>query len=278
MIPAAESLRPLPLKTQETGESSVRTLVEENALVVIGRRGCCMCHVVKRLLLGLGVNPAVLEIDEEKEEEVMSELKRIGVDGRRETVKLPAVYIGGRLFGGLDRVMATHISGRTSALELNKWAEDHTNGLIKDLLPPGSVSSLTRCVFGNALYFKGAWEVPFGKSYTKDKEFHLFSGTSMSVPFMSSYKNQYIKAYDGFKVLRIPYRQGNDATNYSFPYYQGVYDTSRSFPFNKMLIVPMAASLCIFILQTRMMGWMILSRQWHLLLDSWIVTFQYAKF
>ncbi|KAF3605979.1 hypothetical protein DY000_02049594 [Brassica cretica] len=60
-----------------------------------------MCHVVKSLLLGLGVNPAVLEIDDqEKEEEVMSELERIG-----------AVYIGGRLFGGLDRVMATHISG-----------------------------------------------------------------------------------------------------------------------------------------------------------------------
>ncbi|KAJ0257960.1 Glutaredoxin-C9 [Hirschfeldia incana] len=111
MVPSAESLRPLPLKTQETGESSARTLVEENALIVIGRRGCCMCHVVKRLLLGLGVNPAVLEIDEEKEEEVMRELERIGVEGGRETVKFPAVYIGGRLFGGLDRVMATHISG-----------------------------------------------------------------------------------------------------------------------------------------------------------------------
>ncbi|CDY30815.1 BnaC05g21910D [Brassica napus] len=102
MIPAAESPRPLPLKTEKTGEN-VRTLVEENALIVIGRRGCCMCHVVKSLLLGLGVNPA--------EEEVMSELERIGVEGGRERVKLPAVYIGGRLFGGLDRVMATHISG-----------------------------------------------------------------------------------------------------------------------------------------------------------------------
>ncbi|KAF3585918.1 hypothetical protein F2Q69_00028223 [Brassica cretica] len=114
-------------------------------------------------------------------------------------------------------------------IELNKWAEDHTNGLIKDLLPPGSVSSQTGCVFGNALYFKGAWEVPFDKSYTKDKEFQLLSGTSVSVPFMSSYKNQYIKAYDGFKVLRIPYRQGNDVdTNRSFPYRQ-VVDANGSF-------------------------------------------------
>lgn len=67
-----------------------------------------MCLVVKRLLHGLGVNPAVLEIDEEREEEVMSELEKIS---GRETIELPAVYIGGRLFGGLDRVMGTHISG-----------------------------------------------------------------------------------------------------------------------------------------------------------------------
>ncbi|KAF8107868.1 hypothetical protein N665_0116s0073 [Sinapis alba] len=110
MIPAAESLRPLPLRTHGNGES-IGTLVEENAVMVIGLRGCCMCLVVKRLLFGLGVNPAVLEVDEEREEEVMSELQKIGVEGGRETVTLPAVYVGGRLFGGLDRVMATHISG-----------------------------------------------------------------------------------------------------------------------------------------------------------------------
>ncbi|CAN8304012.1 unnamed protein product [Cochlearia groenlandica] len=91
-------------------------MVEENAVIVIGCRGCCMCHVVKRLLLGLGVNPAVFEIEEEKGlEEVVSELERINsensVQGGRETVKLPAVYVGGRLFGGLDKVIATHISG-----------------------------------------------------------------------------------------------------------------------------------------------------------------------
>ncbi|CDY15662.1 BnaA07g08330D [Brassica napus] len=102
MIPAAESLRPLPLRTQGNDES-VRMLVEENAVMVIGRKGCCMCIVVKRLLFGLGVNPAVLEIDEKRE--------KIGAKDGRETVMLPAVYIGGVLFGGLDRVMATHISG-----------------------------------------------------------------------------------------------------------------------------------------------------------------------
>ncbi|CAH8299147.1 unnamed protein product [Eruca vesicaria subsp. sativa] len=105
MVPETKSLRP------QGNSESVQTLVEENAIIVIGRRGCCMCLVVKRLLFGLGVNPAVLEIDGDREEEVMSELEKIGVEGGRETVTLPAVYIGGRLFGGLDKVMAAYISG-----------------------------------------------------------------------------------------------------------------------------------------------------------------------
>ncbi|KAF7822951.1 glutaredoxin-C9 [Senna tora] len=77
-------------------------MVSENAVIVIGRRGCCMSHVVKRLLLGLGVNPAVYEVDEKDEKE----------EGRgKGEVEFPAVFIGGKLFGGLDRLMATHISG-----------------------------------------------------------------------------------------------------------------------------------------------------------------------
>ncbi|KAF8043357.1 hypothetical protein BT93_A1638 [Corymbia citriodora subsp. variegata] len=87
----------------------VREMVSENALIVVARRGCCMGHVVKRLLLGLGVNPAVYEVDEEDEKRVADELERIGGGGGE--VQFPTVFIGGRLFGGLDRVMATHISG-----------------------------------------------------------------------------------------------------------------------------------------------------------------------
>ncbi|GMI82331.1 hypothetical protein HRI_001902400 [Hibiscus trionum] len=88
-------------------ETSVRKLVVENAVIVFGRRGCCMSHVVNRLLLGLGVNPAVCEVDEEKEEAVLNELSIISGGG----IQFPVVFVGGKLFGGLDRVMSTHITG-----------------------------------------------------------------------------------------------------------------------------------------------------------------------
>ncbi|KAL1212379.1 Serpin-Z2 [Cardamine amara subsp. amara] len=103
--------------------------------------------------------------------------------------------------------------------EVNSWATRHTNDLIKDLLPPGSVTDFTTMIYGNALYFKGAWKKRFDKSMTKHRPFHLLNGKSVSVPFMSSYKRQYVEAYDGFKVLRLPYRQGHDDTNRNFSMY-----------------------------------------------------------
>ncbi|XP_024013586.1 probable non-inhibitory serpin-Z5 [Eutrema salsugineum] len=103
--------------------------------------------------------------------------------------------------------------------EVNAWASNHTNGLIKDILPRGSIKSDTDWIYGNALYFKGAWEDKFPKSLTRDDEFQLLNGTSVSVPFMSSCKKQYVTAYDGFKVLRLPYQQGRDDTNRKFSMY-----------------------------------------------------------
>uniref|UniRef100_A0A0E0D6B1 Glutaredoxin domain-containing protein n=1 Tax=Oryza meridionalis TaxID=40149 RepID=A0A0E0D6B1_9ORYZ len=88
-------------------EEEVRRAVAECPVVVVGRSGCCLSHVVKRLLQGLGVNPAVHEVAGE------AELAGVvaGGGGGGGDVALPAVFVGGRLLGGLDRLMAVHISG-----------------------------------------------------------------------------------------------------------------------------------------------------------------------
>ena len=103
--------------TTNHGASSVLTasdgmvtkMVVEKAVIVVGRRGCCMCHVIKRLLLGLGVNPPVYDVDDKDEAEVVKQLQALAQ--HNDEVQLPAVFIGGKLFGGLDRLMASHISG-----------------------------------------------------------------------------------------------------------------------------------------------------------------------
>lgn len=102
---------------------------------------------------------------------------------------------------------------------VNSWAEKATSGLVKEILPSGAVDGLTRLVFANALYFKGAWSDKFDASTTKDHEFHLLDGSSVQVPFMTSKKKQFIRPYDGFKVLGLPYKQGEDKRQFSMYFF-----------------------------------------------------------
>jgi len=103
--------------------------------------------------------------------------------------------------------------------EVNLWAEKETKGIIKDLLPPGSVDSLTSLIFANALYFKGVWKQPFDTSKTKDYDFDLLNGKSVKVPFMTSKNDQFISLFDGFKVLGLPYKQGKDGRKFSIYFF-----------------------------------------------------------
>ncbi|XP_062095790.1 glutaredoxin-C9-like [Humulus lupulus] len=109
-----------PVSANTTSEASeaIQSTVSENAVVVFGRRGCCMCHVLRRLLLGHGVNPPVYEVDEEREAAVVEELSKLNAVGDGDggencsgKVQFPVVFVGGKVFGGLERVMASHISG-----------------------------------------------------------------------------------------------------------------------------------------------------------------------
>ena len=95
----------------------IRRLVAGNAVVVFSLSGCCMCHVVKRLLLGLGVGPAIYELDMEKGGAELQAVLRSILSASAPAASslsisvLPAVFVGGKLVGGLESVMACHISG-----------------------------------------------------------------------------------------------------------------------------------------------------------------------
>ncbi|KAL3617781.1 hypothetical protein CASFOL_038102 [Castilleja foliolosa] len=115
--------------------------------------------------------------------------------------------------------------------EVNTWAEKKTSGLIKDLLPSGSVDSLTRVILANAVYFKGAWKEKFNPSRTRNDNFFLLDGSSVQVPFMTmtsrndqvpymtSCTDQYIRSFDDFKVLSLPYEQGDDKRRFAMHFF-----------------------------------------------------------
>ncbi|XP_073222918.1 serpin-ZX-like [Cicer arietinum] len=95
--------------------------------------------------------------------------------------------------------------------EVNLWAEKMTNGFIKSLIPARSIKNTSELIFANALYFKGKWDQDFDTSKTKEYDFHLLNGNSVKVPFMTSTNDhQRISVFDGFKVVGLDYKHGND--------------------------------------------------------------------
>ena len=88
---------------------------------------------------------------------------------------------------------------------INRWIEERTNSRIKDLLAPGLLSSATRLVLTNAIYFKGDWKEPFSKALTQDEPFHLRPGQDKPVPTM--HRTGSLGYYDGgsFDLVTIPY-------------------------------------------------------------------------
>ncbi|KAK6789351.1 hypothetical protein RDI58_013150 [Solanum bulbocastanum] len=83
-------------------------LASGSAVVIFSMSTCCMCHAVKRLFCGMGVHPTVYELDQDpKGKEMERALSRL----LGNSPGVPVVFIGGKLIGAMDRVMASHING-----------------------------------------------------------------------------------------------------------------------------------------------------------------------
>jgi serpin B len=86
---------------------------------------------------------------------------------------------------GLRLVDFVEAANREAArLAINGWVEEQTNDRIKDLVPQGVLTELTRLVLANAIYFKADWRFSFPKGSTADRPFTLNDGTVVQVPSM----------------------------------------------------------------------------------------------
>ncbi|RLM69112.1 hypothetical protein C2845_PM17G06490 [Panicum miliaceum] len=72
-----------------------------------------------------------------------------------------------------------------SRVQINAWVAEVTRGLITEM---------------------GKWRDPFSKEHTIDHQFHRLDGSTIDVPFMQIWCDQKIACYDGFKVLKLPYK------------------------------------------------------------------------
>ncbi|XP_062198321.1 putative serpin-Z5 [Phragmites australis] len=103
-----------------------------------------------------------------------------------------------------------------AAKMINDLIKRATNNLVESVISAEDiVRAETDIVLANAIYFSGRWpERTFHPWNTKPGPFYRLDGSFVDVPFMFSDCDQYAMAMDGFKVLRLPYKQGR-RTEYS---------------------------------------------------------------
>ncbi|MDJ0665286.1 MAG: serpin family protein [Acidimicrobiia bacterium] len=88
---------------------------------------------------------------------------------------------------------------------INAWVEDVTEDRIKDLIPAGVISGLTRMVLVNAIWFKANWAEQFDSALTTDDPFTLASGESVTVPTMHGNVPAGYAVNDKFEAVRLRY-------------------------------------------------------------------------
>jgi serpin B len=103
-------------------------------------------------------------------------------------------------------------AGQTEAArrQINAWVEKQTAQKIKDLIPDGVLSTETRLVLANAIYFKGDWASKFDAQATHDQDFTVSDGVTVKVPLMWQGHREYPYAEDSaVQVVELGYKGGD---------------------------------------------------------------------
>jgi serpin B len=92
-----------------------------------------------------------------------------------------------------------------SRLAINQWVAGQTEDRIQELLSEDMITSDTRMVLTNTIYFNAAWARPFKESLTSDAPFYLLGGSSVTASMMR--QTEFFGYAEGadFKAVKIPY-------------------------------------------------------------------------
>lgn len=100
---------------------------------------------------------------------------------------------------------------------INGWVSDKTAKKIPELLAKGLVDARTRVVITNAIYFKGAWALPFTASATKDETFTQAGGKKITTPMMHATETFHLAEVANAKVLEMRYQASDLAMTIVLP-------------------------------------------------------------
>ncbi len=123
---------------------------------------------------------------------------------------LPDFVSKARLFYDAEPETRDFADGKTCDV-INRWASDHTEGMIDKVLDDSSFDPKAVSYLLNAIYFKGTWTHQFKKERTKQREFYHVGGTEeMTYCNLMSQERRfnYAETYD-VQALQLPYGNGS---------------------------------------------------------------------
>ena len=129
--------------------------------------------------------------------------------GQRDFQFLPEFLDVTRSNYGAELIQLNFADSENSRQTINTWVEEQTEKKIVDLIPEGFLSSDTRLVLTNAVYFHGNWADQFKKEYTRDQDFQLTTTKSVKVPMMHRTGKCRYGAIEDLQVLELPYGDGS---------------------------------------------------------------------
>jgi serpin B len=88
---------------------------------------------------------------------------------------------------------------------INKWVAEQTRDKIRNLIPVGALTKLTRLVLANALYLKAPWADPFSEKMTQPEAFHVRGGAAVNVSTMRKTARFGYAKREGFMAVSLPY-------------------------------------------------------------------------
>lgn len=94
---------------------------------------------------------------------------------------------------------------------INRWVEGATNGNIAELLQPRIVTTNSRAVLVNAVWFKAEWQFPFSKEATRSEPFTAIDGSISTTSLMHRWGEFAAFRRDGVSVIQLPYKGGEVA-------------------------------------------------------------------
>ena len=111
-------------------------------------------------------------------------------------------------YGAGLRILDFITEAEKSRVTINNWVSDQTEERIKDLIPQGTITELTRLVLTNAIYFNAAWAYPFDEDLTADGPFYLLEGGQVAVSMMKQTESLGYAKGEGYQAVELPYDGG----------------------------------------------------------------------